>query len=201
MSQPVGTQSNAPKNQLPVFNPAEFIIDQTATQENILANENYIIDNNTTQSAQITANTATYNTVFPNNPTIYPGNLSPITSATSVWNTFFTQPVITGPLYFVVNITGTCSWSSTTTTGYIWIQVIDRTTSTILHNAYIYPNFNNDSLNNTVNIARQMVIKGTGNLIDYNIQAVTVVATTATFFIATAPSSPTITIVNLVGQS
>ena len=203
MSQLVGTESNAPKNQLSVFNPANFIINQTATEAEVLANENYIIDNNTAQSAQIATNTATYNIVFPNNPSVYPGVISPITSATGVFNTFFSQPLITGYLYFIVNITGTCNWTSTTTTGFFWIQVVDRPSGTVLHNCYIYPNYNQDVVENTVSFSRQMVIKGTQNIIDYKIQAITTTSTTANFFLTNAlgSSSATITIVSLVGQS
>ena len=203
MSQPVGTQSNAPKNQLPLFNPANFITDQTATQESISATEKYITDNNVIQSAQIVTNAETYSIVFPANPSIYLGQVNPITSNTGVWNTFWQQPGLPSTVYFFANLVSTCSWTSGLS-GYIWYQIIDSVTNVVLHNSYIYPNFNNTNTNTTVNVARQVAIKGTGNAINFNIMANTSSLGTATFFIqyGTDPSGyGQITIINLQGQS
>jgi len=204
MSQPVGTQSNAPKNQLSLFNPAEFIIDETASQTTATANIQYIINSNTSQEAQITANTVLYNTLFPTNPSIYLGDLTAITSATGVFNIFFTQPGLPSNVFYLVNLVGTVSWSLNTT-GYVWIQIIDSVTSVVLHNSYIYPNYNKLTSSRIVSIARQIVFKGTGNALNYQIQAVTATPTTATIFTTASAgvygSTPQLYILNLNGQN
>lgn len=181
MSQQVGTESDAPKNQLPVFNPANFTIDQTASQASAVANVTYITDSNTAQSTQITANTATYNVLFPNNPSIYLGDITAITSATGVWNVFFTQPGLPSNVFYLANLVGTVSWSLSTT-GYVWIQVVDSVTATVLHNSYIYPNYNKLTTSKIANVARQIAIKGTGNALNYQVKVVTASSTTATIF-------------------
>jgi hypothetical protein len=204
MSQPVGTESNAPKNQLPVFNPANFIIDQTASQASAIANVDYITNSNTAQSAQITANTTLYNTLFPTNPTIYLGDLALISSATGVWNVFFTQPALPANVFYLANLVGSASWGIATT-GYVWIQIVDSVTAIVIHNSYIYPNYNKLSIQQVINIARQIAFKGTGNALNFQIQVVTATSTTATIFPSASAgvygSSPQLFILNLNGQN
>jgi hypothetical protein len=95
MSQPVGTQSIAPKNQLSVFNPANFFRDEVEANATALAQESYISNSNTAQSAQISTNDTTITNLFTPEPSIYVATPPTLTSvSTTSAQTLATIPTI-----------------------------------------------------------------------------------------------------------
>jgi hypothetical protein len=198
MSQTVGTQSLAPKNQLSVFNPAVFYRDEVGAKVTALAQENYIINSNTAQSTQISANDTTITNLFTPNPSIYTSVPATVTNEnTNIPLSLAIVPSILNKK-IMVNIAGNANW--TTYAGRLYVSVFDNVTGTILHKFYVYPNYNTYPTYN-VSFNRVFILNGTGNPINYNCQVLVSTPTSATYNLPYAPFSavtpPLISIITL----
>ena len=180
MSQPVGTQSIAPKNQLSVFNPANFFRDEVEANATALAQESYISNSNTAQSAQISTNDTTITNLFTPEPSIYVATPPTLTSvSTTSAQTLATIPTILNKK-IMVNVAGNANWSNYA--GRLYVYVADSVTGTTLHKFYVYPNYNLFPSYN-VSFNRVFVLNGTGNPFNYICQVLVSTPTTATYML------------------
>jgi len=184
MSQPVGTQSLAPKNQLSVFNPANFFRDEVEAQATALAQESYISNSNTAQSAQISTNNTIITNLFTPEPSIYtavPANV--MTYSTTLPLTLATIPTVLNKK-ILVNVAGNANWSNYA--GRLYVYVTDSVTGTTLHKFYVYPNYNAFPSYN-VSFNRVFVLNGTGNPFNYICQVLVSTPTTANYMLPYTP--------------
>lgn len=185
MSQPVGTQSIAPKNELPVFNPANFYRDEVEAQATALNQESYITNSNTAQSAQISANNTTITNLFTPEPSIFTTVPSNVSANTALPQTLATIPTFLNKK-MLINVAGNANWS--TYQGRLYVYVADSVTGTILHKFYVYPNYNAFPSYN-VSFNRVFVLNGTGNPFNYICQVLVSTPTVANYMLPYTPYS------------
>jgi len=190
MSQPVGTLYGPPKNNLTVFNPAEFEIDIQGRKDSAIAREQWIIENNDAQTIQIADNEDLYDAVFPVNPNLFNANLLPVPSAsTNAWINIQTVPT-TGDTNIIGNITATVLCPSGI--NYIAVKVYDPAVLNPFVYLYMYPNFNASTPSTSLTFSRAYVYRASGNPTLYDIYVATTTTTTCSLFPSTSASTNTV---------